>query len=191
MKPAAEAWDDRLIERTAAEIRRLRTSQDMSAQALADRVTALGLAMSRSTLADIENGRRKFITVAELLAIANALNAAPIMLVFPGPYTDIEVIDGLPAGPAGTPMGRGYKSEAIRWFCGESLNDRLISDFAAYEDNRRPLREARELDELEREKIAIQRDILSFVRQGNDDQVELYTRLLSNINRKIEQVRKQ
>jgi transcriptional regulator with XRE-family HTH domain len=160
----------------------------MSAQALADRVTALGLAMSRSTLADIENGRRKFITVAELLAIANALNAAPIMLVFPGPYTDIEVIDGLPAGPAGNPMGRGIKSEAIRWFCGESLNDRLISDFNAYEDNRRPLREARELAELEREKLAIEREILSFVKQGNDDQVELYTRLLSNINRKIEQV---
>lgn len=189
MLDAKKAWENRLVERMAAEIRRLRTSQKMSAQALADRVTELGLAMSRSTLADIENGRRKFITVAELLAIANALNAAPIMLVFPGPYTEPEVVDGLPAKTSGDPMGYAYKSEAMRWFCGESMNDRIITNFAAYEDNRRPLREARELDDLEREKTAIERNIRSSVEEGNEDQVELYTRLLSNIDRKIEQAR--
>jgi len=182
-------WGDRLVERIASEIRRLRTSQKISAQALADRVTELGLAMSRSTVADIENGRRKFITVAELLAIACALNAAPLMLVFPGPYAGFELVDGLPVAPGGTPIGVAPKSEAINWFCGETLNDRLISNFAAYEENRRPLSEARELQQLERERNSIERELRSFVERGNDDQVELYTRLLSNVNRKIEQVR--
>lgn len=182
-------WEGRLTERIASEIRRLRTNQKISAQALADRVTELGLAMSRSTLADIENGRRKFITVAELLAIACALNAAPVMLVFPGPYDGFERVDGLPASPSGTPMGIAPKSEAINWFCGENLNDRLISNFAAWEENRRPLSEARELQQLEWDRNSIERELRSFVENGNEDQVELYTRLLSNVNRKIEQVR--
>lgn len=189
MQDSGSAWEDRLVERMAAEIRRLRTSQKMSAQALADRVTELGLPLSRSTIADIENGRRKYITVAELLGIANALNAAPTMLVFPGPYTDIELVDGLPNGPGGTPMAMAYKSEAIKWFCGEPLGDRLVGNVLAYEENRRPLSEARELQQLELERNSIERDLRAFVEKGNDDQVELYTQLLSNVSRKIEQVR--
>lgn len=180
-------WEERLSARIAAEIRRLRTSQKISAQVLADRVTGLGLPMSRSTVADIENGRRKFISVAELLAIATVLNAAPVMLVFPGPYADIELVDGLPEGPDGDPMGRARKSEAIRWFCGESLNDRLISDFSKYEENRRPLSEARELQQLAEDRRSIERDLRLFVEEGNDAQVELYTHLLSNVSRKIDQ----
>lgn len=187
MANTGSAWEGQLIERIASEIRRLRTSQKISAQALADRVTELGLPMSRSTIADIENGRRKYITVAELLGIANALNAAPAMLVFPGPYTNFEMVDGLPNGPLGTPMAMAYKSEAIKWFCGESVSDRLVGNVLAYDENHRPLREARELEQLQREKSSIERDLRSFIEKANDDQVELYTKLLSNVNRKIEQ----
>lgn len=189
MKTTGSAWEGQLIERIAAEIRRLRTSQKTSAQALADRVTELGLPMSRSTIADIENGRRKYITVAELLGIANALNASPTQLVFPGPYTDFQMVDGLPNGPGGTPMAMAYKAEAIKWFCGEPIDDRLVGNVLAYEENCRPLSEARELQQLERERLFIERYLRSFAEKGDDDQVELYTTLLSNVNRKIEQAR--
>ena len=161
----------------------------MSAQALADRVTELGLPVSRSTIADIENGCRKNITVAELLGIANALNAAPTMLVLPGPYADVETVDGLPKGPGGTPSAVAYKSEAIKWFCGESVNDRLVGNLFAYEENRRPLSEARELQKLERERISLERDLHSFLEKGDAKRIDLYIQLLSNVVRKIEQAR--
>jgi transcriptional regulator with XRE-family HTH domain len=66
--------------------------------------------VSRATIADLENGRRAAISVAELLALAAALDVAPVLLVFP--LGRQETVEALP--------GRDVPTwEAAMWFCGD------------------------------------------------------------------------
>jgi 8-oxo-dGTP diphosphatase len=79
----------------AGEIRRYREERGMSAQHLADRCAALGLDISRSTLADLENGRRVTMNVAELLVLASALDVPPLLLIVPlGRAEATEILPG-------------------------------------------------------------------------------------------------
>jgi transcriptional regulator with XRE-family HTH domain len=104
------SWDEQVVKRIASQIRALRTAEGISAQGLADRITELGHAMSRSTLADIENGRRKYITVTELMMLARALNTAPILLIYPGPYGDATEV---------LPNINFTQMQALKWFTGD------------------------------------------------------------------------
>jgi transcriptional regulator with XRE-family HTH domain len=91
-------------------VRRLRTDQDKSAQQLADRCSELGMpSLTRSVIADMENGRRLWVSVAELMVLARALNTAPIALLYPAPLADeTEMLPGVKVdGPF-----------ALQWFCG-------------------------------------------------------------------------
>lgn len=54
----------------------------LTGNGLAERLTALGYEMSRSTIANLETGRRP-VTVAELLGLAIALDVPPLVLVLP------------------------------------------------------------------------------------------------------------
>lgn len=65
----------------AAEIRRYRKQRKWSAQRLSDECANLGLHIPRSTLADLENGRRRAISVAEMLVIARVLEMTPACLL--------------------------------------------------------------------------------------------------------------
>jgi hypothetical protein len=86
-------WAEREAHRIAVEVRERRKPR--SAQWLADRTAALGFPMSRALITDIELGRRRYVTTAELLILAAALETAPIMLLYPPPYSDdIEVLPG-------------------------------------------------------------------------------------------------
>ena len=58
-------------------VRVRRAELRMSARELAEAVTALGLPLSRSTLANLESGRREDPTVTELVAFALALRTTP------------------------------------------------------------------------------------------------------------------
>lgn len=71
----------------------------MSAQQLATACTKLGLSISRSTLADLENGRRTTLTVAELLVIAAALDVAPLRLLVPLDDGNVEMLPGKTVNP--------------------------------------------------------------------------------------------
>lgn len=123
-----QSWDEALLARTAEEIRRLRKQQGLSAQKVADRTGELGQTVSRTTVADIENGRRKYISVAELLLLAAALNTTPAALVYPGPYTDeVEVLPG-----AELPEGL-----AAQWFGGDLPAPPPWADSDAYKTNRK------------------------------------------------------
>lgn len=53
-----------------------------------DRTDELGQRVSRSTISEIETGRRKSITVTDLILLAAALNTTPVALVYPGPYME-------------------------------------------------------------------------------------------------------
>lgn len=71
----------------------------MSAQQLATACTKLGLSISRSTLADLENGRRTILTVAELLVIAAALEVEPLRLLVPLDGGNVEMLPGVEQDP--------------------------------------------------------------------------------------------
>jgi hypothetical protein len=86
-------WAEREAHRVAVEIKRLRDPR--SAQWVADRTRELGHTVSRTVIADLENGRRRYITTAELVVLAAALETAPIALLYPPPYReDVEVLPG-------------------------------------------------------------------------------------------------
>jgi transcriptional regulator with XRE-family HTH domain len=84
---------------------------EMSAEDLAAACADLGMPIPRSTLADLENGRRASISVAEWLAIAAALDVPPVMLLCPvGTADTAEVLPGTEA-PA---------FRAAQWVAGEA-----------------------------------------------------------------------
>ena len=134
----------------AAEVKRLRGKR--SGQWLSDRTAELGHRLSRTTLSEMESGSRKHFTVAELVVLARALNTGPAALVFPGPYVDgmVEVLPGVEVS----------EIRAVQWFSGllSGLTDDyfpLFDDRAQYNKNLKRLRLAREIWELDEDKIAL------------------------------------
>lgn len=106
-------WQQAQTRRVGEAIKTLRG--DRSAQWISDVTDELGLRISRSTITDIEIGRRKYVGVHELSLIAAALGVSPAVLLTYGtvPDGDIEVlpgrvIDGLTACDwwGGTPITR-------------------------------------------------------------------------------------
>lgn len=81
----------------------------MSAQQLADECGRHGFAITRSALANLENGRRESLAVAELLVLATALGVAPALLLFPVGYASAVEI---------TPDREMTPWDACRWFLG-------------------------------------------------------------------------
>jgi hypothetical protein len=88
-------WGEEQALRVAKEVRRLR--EPRSAQWLAERTKELGYEMTRSVISDLENGRRRYVTSAELIVLAAALNTSLIALMLPPPYDEeIEMLPGVP-----------------------------------------------------------------------------------------------
>ena len=68
---------------TAANVARLRAYRALTVRALSQRLGDLGYPILASGISKIENGERK-VTVADLVALALALNVSPIRLLLPG-----------------------------------------------------------------------------------------------------------
>jgi transcriptional regulator with XRE-family HTH domain len=83
-------WELRVTNAIAAQMRQWRGKRRLSAQVLADRTAALGMEVPRSTLADLENGRRTSVKVPELLVIARALDIGPADLLAAEDGTEIS-----------------------------------------------------------------------------------------------------
>jgi transcriptional regulator with XRE-family HTH domain len=135
----SDSWADETTARIAAEIKRLRGER--SGQWLSDRTAELGHRVSRSTISEIETGRRKSITVTDLVLLAAALSTAPVALLYPGPYD--EVTDVLPGVPV-------RQLRAATWFSGlvtglQNVAGQLDVD---YPGNMYLLHTARQIDEL-------------------------------------------
>lgn len=141
-------WAEEQVRRVAQEVRRLRGSR--STQWLSDKTAEhlYGYRVSRSVITDLENGRRKYVTTAELTVLAYALGTSPVGLLFPPPYDD-EQIDLLPGWST-------TKLVALEAFCGKSPEVNRLVDM----ETMRPLRRAREVAILEDQKrwILIQLD---------------------------------
>lgn len=82
-------WQQAQVDRVGEAIKSIRG--DRSAQWLSDATDALGCRVGRSTISDIENGRRRYVAVHELLLIAAALGTSPAALLTFGSVADGEL----------------------------------------------------------------------------------------------------
>jgi len=111
VKPDA-TWPERLnvvIGKRLSEFRRVR---GLTAAQLAERCAALGLPISRSKIANMENGRarQEGISVAEVHVLAAALNVPPALMQYPIWHAEpVEVL----------PRRETSSWTAYRWFCGD------------------------------------------------------------------------
>lgn len=75
----------------------IRQRQGITAEQLANLMREAGVPFDKTVIANLETGRRRFVTVQELLALAEVLVVAPVhLLVPPDDEGDYQVT---PAGP--------------------------------------------------------------------------------------------
>lgn len=102
------SWDVEHARRVGSAIKAIRGER--SAQWLSDETDKVGHKVTRSTIADIENGRRKYVSTAELSVLAWVLGVPPSNLLYPD----------LPDGPVEAVPAESMSSiEAVMWFSGE------------------------------------------------------------------------
>lgn len=66
-----------------------------SAAWLSEETEKLGLKLTRQTITDLENGRRRYVTTAELVVLAVALGVPAVALLYPDlPDGKVEVLPG-------------------------------------------------------------------------------------------------
>ena len=164
----------------ASAVRRLRKVRRRSAQWLADRTAELGYPISRATIADLENGRRKWLTISELIILARALNTTPIALLYPDPPSEetVELFPGLQAS----------RTVALQWFSGEVdvPSSFVCDDPEEYRANLQPLQVARRISELESQKIALMK---VFTERTDKGTVEKAIPDITRIQREIDRLR--
>ena len=198
----SDVWPDEITARIAAEIKRLREKVlDVSGQWLSDRTEELGHRVSRSTISEIETGRRKSITVADLIVLAAALDTSPIALIYPGPYRSTARI---------LPKLEQPQIWGVRWFTGDLLlggkdRDRsevpfddgghyvLIPNAEQYNENLRALSNAREAAILYDRKAAMWRELnllrhykTTGERPVSDEQIQTITNAIADYQIQID-----
>lgn len=153
-------WGEEQAHRVASEIRRIR-GRDRTAQWVADRTAELGYPLTRAQISDLESGRRRYVTTAELIVLARALDTAPIALLYPAPYRDMIQI--FPVPESGHP-GELEKILAVQWFFGESGQylDYLglsMVDQMNYDSHLLALKRARKAFELDTRKRGLRAEL--------------------------------
>jgi transcriptional regulator with XRE-family HTH domain len=94
----------------AAMVRQARDRRGWSGEQLAERCAQAGMdSLDRSTIANIENGRRRRIGVDEWLVLAHVLNVAPLHLLLPRDDDDLVGV---------TPAVTVNAAQARRWVTG-------------------------------------------------------------------------
>lgn len=103
-------WAEEQALRIAQTVRALRGKR--SAQWLADRTEALGYTVTRSVISDLELGRRRYVSTAEIIVLAAALTVPPAYLL----YADLPdgLVEVIPSKPVPS-------IDALRWFSGEKI----------------------------------------------------------------------
>ncbi|WP_341684339.1 hypothetical protein REK76_07310 [Nocardia farcinica] len=90
-------WDAEVARRVGRAVRHLREAEQpkLSAAKLAQRTADSGYALTKAQISDLELGRKKTVTVPELLVLASALNVWPAWLLFPDlPDGKVEALPG-------------------------------------------------------------------------------------------------
>jgi len=71
------------VDAISQRVKEARNRKGLTAQQLADRLKISGVAWDRGTVTKLETGRRQNVTVVEWLALARALDVAPVHLLVP------------------------------------------------------------------------------------------------------------
>ncbi|MFV0286245.1 MAG: helix-turn-helix domain-containing protein [Demequina sp.] len=103
-KPDFNHWHRRI----GTHLGRLRDARGLSAQQVADRTRGLGVEITRSSIANLESGRKTSLSVVELAVLAAALDVAPVRLLFDVEDDPVEVLPG----------NRVHGIDAADWFSG-------------------------------------------------------------------------
>ena len=103
-------WEKELVRTVADEVRRYRNKRRLSAQQLSERCRELGYDIPRSVLANLESYRRKSVSLAELLVLAEALEVPPVLLI--SRFGQADLIEILPDR-------RVHPWHAIEWVSGD------------------------------------------------------------------------
>ncbi|WP_227469828.1 helix-turn-helix domain-containing protein [Mycobacteroides abscessus] len=170
-----DSWAEREAHRLAREVYRLRGKR--SAQWLAARTKELGHEVSRSVISDLENGRRRYVTTAELVILAAALDTSPVTLMYPGPYSDsVEFL----------PEREVPEFDAAQWFSANGWSQELASAFDGdfgFAWRTDQLRQWRRLAELEdaRARVTARAEL-----DRDRDQIEMYDRMIRQLWQQIE-----
>ncbi|MBB1242500.1 helix-turn-helix transcriptional regulator [Streptomyces durbertensis] len=108
---ASDAWSAELTARVAEQIRTARTAAGLTVAQTADACAALGVPVPKTTITNLELGRRASVDLAEFLVLARALDVPPITLLFPlGKAATVELVPGQSVSTW----------EALAWFTGEA-----------------------------------------------------------------------
>lgn len=180
----SETWADGQARRIGEAIKRLRGKR--SAQWLSDQTDALGHRVSRSTISEIETGRKKSVTTVELSILSWALGVPPVQLMFPS----------MPDGPAEViPNVEVTCIDASMWMSGERTFDGAITRL---DRDRRPLEAKLENDSaagrlvmLSRERAEIQSQMAGLLYavsrlNDNSDQADGFTAQLGRMRERIQ-----
>jgi transcriptional regulator with XRE-family HTH domain len=93
---AEEAWTDGVANAIGRRITRYRRRRGLTVQQLSDAMTEAGVSLKRPVLSNLENGYRRTVTVAEVLALASVLRVSPLLLIVPiGEEPDFEILPGV------------------------------------------------------------------------------------------------
>ncbi|WP_149829045.1 helix-turn-helix domain-containing protein [Streptomyces tailanensis] len=106
-------WGAQLTTRVAEQIRRHRKAAGLTVAETADACTARGLPVPKTTITNLETGRRSSVDLAEFLVLADVLGVPPITLLFP--LDTAPTVDVLPGQPVSTWNG-------LAWFTGETAS---------------------------------------------------------------------
>ncbi|MFE2430686.1 helix-turn-helix transcriptional regulator [Streptomyces sp. NPDC059373] len=109
-----QQWSAQLTALVAEQLRRFRKEQDLTVQDVADACEALGVAVARTTITNLETGRRASVDLAEFLVLAKVLGVPPISLLYPLGHTPTVVV---------LPGQEVSAWEAAAWFTGETPQD--------------------------------------------------------------------
>ncbi|WP_139812926.1 helix-turn-helix domain-containing protein [Prescottella equi] len=83
-----KAWAAGWAKSVGAEIQKHRKQRGLTVQRLSEKCSELHYPIPRSTLTNLEVGRKESLVVQELVVIATALNVPPVQLLFPGLMTE-------------------------------------------------------------------------------------------------------
>jgi transcriptional regulator with XRE-family HTH domain len=167
-----------LSARIAGAVRSARKEAGLSAQDVADATSEMGYPISRSRIANLENGRKQGVDIAELMVIAAALGVPPVTLVFGGnPDDDVEMLPG--------------RTEtavfALAWFSGDTL---LAKEAVSQPDST-----AATVLRLTRERVAVQHALAraealasDYARSGDDEAAGRATMQAANLKERIDEL---
>jgi hypothetical protein len=183
-----KGWESDHASRIAASIRQLRGRQ--SAQWLSDETEKAGFRIPRTTISEIEGGKRKTVSTAELSVLAWALKVSPSRLLFPGqPDATVEIIPGVSVSSI----------DAVLWFSGEkSVSEiRAKASFEYSSADTTESRAANKLMVMARERNDLEQQVGSLMELIEDASVEnpsaadSFTRQLAWVKSRIKVLNKE